>query len=218
MAKHEKIFEFAGARVDVSWDGRLCIHVGECTRAKGELFKSGRKPWGQPDLGSADYVAEVARRCPTGSLTYARKDGGATETAAETNTVAVANNGPLYLRGDLHIESAGDDLPGVRFRAALCRCGGSSNKPYCDNTHEINGFEERGAVGEVGDGIDVSGGPLKIRSAPNGPLLLSGNFAISSGHGSVAWKGTKAALCRCGASNNKPFCDGSHKEAGFVAD
>ena len=43
---NRKVFKFEGEKMDVNWDGRLCIHVGECTRAKGELFQSGRKPWG----------------------------------------------------------------------------------------------------------------------------------------------------------------------------
>ncbi len=45
----EKVFKFDGDKMDVSWDGRLCIHVGECTRAEGELYVSGRTPWGLPD-------------------------------------------------------------------------------------------------------------------------------------------------------------------------
>ena len=52
----------------------------------------------------------------------------------------------------------------------------------------------------------------------NGPLLLNGNFEIVSAGGRTTWRGTKAALCRCGASKNKPFCDGAHKAAGFEAD
>jgi CDGSH-type Zn-finger protein/uncharacterized Fe-S cluster protein YjdI len=211
----KKVFPFPGDKIDTAWDGRLCIHIGECTRAKGELFQSGRDPWGQPDRGEADYVAEVVRRCPTGALTYRRKDGGADETPASENTVTVANNGPLYVQGDLDVDGAGDDMPGVRFRAALCRCGDSKNKPFCDNTHEGAGFRDRGALGETGDANAPTGGKLEIRRAPNGPLLLSGNFSMITGSGRVAWRGTKGALCRCGASNNKPFCDGRHKDVGF---
>jgi len=162
MSDAKKIFEFKGEQVYVDWDGRLCIHIGECTRAKGALFESGRNPWGQPDLGQADYVAEVARRCPTGSLSYRRKDGGAAETAPAENSVSVANNGPLYFEGDLEIDGAPDDMPGVRFRAALCRCGDSENKPFCDNTHEKAGFLDRGPIGDAGGGIEAPGGPLQI--------------------------------------------------------
>jgi CDGSH-type Zn-finger protein len=133
--------------------------------------------------------------------------------------VTLANNGPLYFEGDLDITGLSEDMPGVRFRAALCRCGDSRNKPFCDNTHEKKGFRDRGALGDTGQAtLESTGGPLQINSAPNGPLLIAGNFTIRTGSGREGWKGTKAALCRCGASQNKPFCDGAHKDAGFKAD
>ena len=74
-------------------------------------------------------------------------------------------------------------MPAVRFRAALCRCGESKNKPFCDNSHEASGFDDRGAVGETGDGSDAVGGKLQVRRAPNGPLLLAGNFSIIAASG-----------------------------------
>jgi CDGSH-type Zn-finger protein/uncharacterized Fe-S cluster protein YjdI len=218
MGDDKKVFRFDGEKLAAAWDGRLCIHVGECTRAKGDLFVSGRKPWGRPDLAEPDHVAEVIRRCPTGALVYLRKDGGAEEKPETVNRVFISNNGPLYLRGDLQIDGAADDMPGVRFRAALCRCGDSKNKPFCDNTHEEAAFRDRGAVGETGEAPDATGGPLQVKRAPNGPLLLSGSFEIVSAAGQATWRGTKAALCRCGASKNKPFCDGAHKSLGFEAE
>jgi CDGSH-type Zn-finger protein/uncharacterized Fe-S cluster protein YjdI len=217
MSDERKIYAFPGKEVEVSWDGPLCIHVGECTRA-GQLFVSGRKPWCQPDLGTVEEVTDVARRCPTGSLTYTRKDGGPTEIHDSVNTVVVSNNGPLYARGRLSIEGAPKESPGLQFRAALCRCGESLNKPFCDNTHEKQQFQDRGAIGTEGDtALEAAGGCLKVKTAPDGPLLVSGNFTLRTGSGRQAWKGTKAALCRCGASKNKPFCDGAHVAAGFKA-
>ena len=59
---------------------------------------------------------------------------------------------------------------------------------------------------------------LGVKRAKNGPLLLSGNFSIMAASGRVAWRGNKAALCRCGHSENKPFCDGAHAKKGFAAD
>lgn len=99
-----------------------------------------------------------------------------------------------------------------------CCCGASENKPFCDNTHEGAGFRDRGAIGETRDDCEAADGPLVVQRAPNGPLLLSGNIQLRTASGRVAWKGTKCALCRCGASKNKPFCDGAHAEAGFEAD
>ncbi|MEQ9499539.1 MAG: CDGSH iron-sulfur domain-containing protein [Deltaproteobacteria bacterium] len=208
---------YPGQSADVTWDGKLCIHIGECGRSAGDLFVGGRKPWCQPDLVEIGNVVDVVERCPTGALSYERKDGGTVEKAADENTVTVAYNGPLFVKGDLEIDGAPDDSPGVKFRAALCRCGASDNKPFCDNSHLDAGFKDYGAVGQAGDGTDVTGGKLNVGRAEDGPLLLSGNFAILASSGRVAWRGTKAALCRCGASSNKPFCDGSHKAAGFEA-
>lgn len=216
MAKPHR-FDFPGTDVDVRWDRRLCIHVGECNRAAGDLFDGNRKPWCQPDLASVDEVRDVIERCPSGALSYRAKDGDG-ETAIPENTVVVSHNGPLFVRGDLAIDGAGDDMPGVRFRAALCRCGRSDNKPFCDNSHHSTGFQDAGAVGETGDAGAAGGGaPLAITAAKDGPLLLNGPMTIIAGSGRHAWRGMKTALCRCGASNNKPFCDGSHKAAGFRA-
>ncbi len=211
-------FKYDGKKEDVYWDRRLCIHIGECGRAEGELFVGGRKPWCQPDLVDTKDVAEVCERCPTGALTYDTRGAAPSEQPAPENTLTVANHGPLYVRGDLEIDGAPDDMDGVRFRAALCRCGASKNKPFCDNSHEKSGFKDYGAVGSKGEALEATGGPLSIKRVPNGPLLVNGNLAIWSASGRRAWTGTKAALCRCGQSKNKPFCDGAHKAAGFTAD
>ena len=207
--------DFAGEKGTVRWDARLCIHIGECGRSRGELFVSGRDPWCQPDVVELDEVQDVVERCPTGALTLRKKDGTVVETAPEQNVVVVSNNGPLYVRGTLAIEGAPADMEGTKHRAALCRCGKSKNKPFCDNGHEKAEFRDHGAVGEKGEGASGVGGTLEIKKAQNGPLLLSGNVTIVAASGRVAWKGDKCALCRCGESKNKPFCDGSHKAAGF---
>ena len=218
MNDDRKVYSYPGKMMDVAWDGRLCIHVGECTRASGELFVGGREPWCQPDLADFKEITEVVERCPTGALTAVRNDSGNTESAPDTNSIVVSNNGPLYVRGELEIDGAKDDMPGVRFRAALCRCGKSENKPFCDNSHEVAEFRDRAAVGESGPGVETEGGQLSVKRAPNGPLLINGNVTIFAGSGRQAWKGSTTALCRCGESKNKPFCDGSHREAGFEAD
>lgn len=49
----------------------------------------------------------------------------------------------------------------------------------------------------------------------NGPLMVEGNFEIKDTAGNVITTSNKVFLCRCGASKNKPFCDGAHKKIGF---
>ena len=147
----DKTTTYKGKNIDVQWDSRLCIHIGECGYSEGELFVGGRDPWCQPDLVADDEVKDIVKRCPSGALTYNDKAQGDNETPVDCNTVQVAYNGPLYVQGELHIENAPEDMPGVRYRAALCRCGQSNNKPFCDNSHLKAGFEDYGAVGEAGD-------------------------------------------------------------------
>jgi CDGSH-type Zn-finger protein/uncharacterized Fe-S cluster protein YjdI len=227
----DEIFKYPGKKSDVYWNGNLCIHIGECGRAKGELFINGRQPWCQPNLASNEEIEDVVQRCPTGALTYQHKDaykdvggrvesgteteGSNTEQAAAENTIHVTYNGPLYFKGDLDIEGAPGDPSAVEFRTALCRCGQSKNKPFCDNSHEDAGFRDYGAVGEAGEGLKETGGKLNITLRPDGPILVKGNVTITTASGRQAWQGKETALCRCGASQNKPFCDGKHKEAGF---
>ena len=214
----KEVTRYPGKSASVSWRGGLCIHIGECGRAKGELFVGGRKPWCQPDAASDDDVQDVVMRCPSGALSVELADGSRPETASAENTVNVSYNGPLFVRGQLEIEGAPSDAPGLNFRAALCRCGQSNNKPYCDNSHESAGFKDYGAVGETGEPSTESGGPLQIKPVKDGPLMLKGHVRISSSSGRGAWNGQRVFLCRCGASKNKPFCDGSHKQVGFTSD
>lgn len=55
---------------------------------------------------------------------------------------------------------------------------------------------------------------LKIKVVPNAPYLVEGTVELTMTDGSVVVK-ENPHLCRCGASNNKPFCDGSHAKIGF---
>ena len=214
MADKDDI-SYPGETATVSWNGKLCIHISECGRADGDLFVGGRKPWCQPDLASDDETEEVVLRCPTGALSVKFSDGSRVEQAPAINSIQVAYNGPLFVRGDLQIDDAEAIAPGLKFRAALCRCGASKNKPYCDNSHLDANFRDYGAIGKSSENSGKAGGPLQVSPAVDGPLLVKGNVTLVSSSGRDSWQGSQAALCRCGASNNKPFCDGQHKKIGF---
>jgi len=55
----------------------------------------------------------------------------------------------------------------------------------------------------------------EVELMKNGPLLVKGNVDVKSHDGTVVTKEKMTAFCRCGASANKPYCDGKHKQAGF---
>ena len=56
---------------------------------------------------------------------------------------------------------------------------------------------------------------VKIQALKNGPLLVKGDIEILDSQGEVMEVSKQVALCRCGQSANKPFCDGTHGKAGF---
>ena len=213
----KKVYSFEGKRSSVTWDSALCIHAEECIRANSPLFELDRKPWGQTDLVEDPELDDVIRRCPTGALAYQVKDGSSREEAQPENTVTISANGPAYIRGNLEFEG-GEGEGATIFRAALCRCGHSRNKPFCDNSHLEANFRDSGAVGREGPGFEEEGGTLTITTKQNGSLQLRGNVSIRSASGTIRWRGSKVSLCRCGLSKSKPFCDGSHREGNFEAD
>ena len=203
-------------KITVSFDGKKCIHARRCVLGMPEVFKPGTKGvWIFPENGNTEQLARIIDSCPSGALSYTRNDGGAEEAAPEVNTARLWENGPLEVRGNLKMP---DDAP--RTRALLCRCGQSKNKPYCDNSHLEAGFEATAEVATT-DKVETPedrGAMLEIKTVANGPVVASGPLEIIAGSGRRIQTGQKQFLCRCGASKNKPFCDGSHKDIGFTAD
>ena len=205
--------------------------------------------------------------------------------------IACLPNGPYYLLNEVQAapvpnlrRASGEACATVRG-VALCRCGGSKNKPFCDGTHGKNGFRDENLADpaldkratHVGKGItifdnralcahagictdelaavfrygkepwiDADGAPAQdiistVRKCPSGALSYAidgvegapaarppmvtvtdnGPYAVT---GAIELLGVKMGegassehytLCRCGASKNKPFCDGSHWNASF---
>ncbi len=213
----EDLRGYTGATLDVFYDKAKCIHAGECGRGLRAVFDGRRTPWIEVDRAPADEVIRVVERCPTGALTYARKDGGPVEAAGTANVVQVSAHGPLYARGDVTLKRA-DGSETTVHRVALCRCGHSKNKPFCDDSHVAANFRDAGAIASDASGPPPAAGKLTVTVAPNGPLLLAGPVCVRTASGRDAVHGDRAALCRCGHSENKPFCDGTHRKVGFTAE
>jgi CDGSH-type Zn-finger protein len=220
--------------------------------------------------------------------THTSEASTAAITAAPNGPYLVSGSVPLYRRRSVESEH-GEPLTWettehvqTRDRYALCRCGESGNKPFCDGTHARVGFttndqdsgtyDERsttlggtgitvrddrsicvhagfcgtrvanvwGQVPETGestvraqvismiekcpsgaltfrlDGGDVE--PLlasAIAVTDDGPLWVTGGIPVGLADGTTLEVRNRVTLCRCGASANKPLCDGSHKSAGF---
>ena len=211
--------DYRSEGITVTFDLGRCIHSAECIHGLPEVFDVEKRPWIQPDESDPETVAGVVMRCPTGSLQFVRKDGGDEEPMPEENVIVVAKDGPLYVRGDVEIKEYDGNTFLEDTRIALCRCGVSQNKPFCDNSHKNSGFRDAGSVDEKIDAeSSETGGKLEVTLTPNGPLFLKGEFEIQDAEGEPAYRESKAALCRCGNSGSTPFCDGSHAEVGWQDD
>ena len=201
-----------GQKMALSFETKRCIHARFCVTGAPNVFLANVKgPWIHPDAMEVERVVEVAHACPSGAISYHRLDGVHDETAPPVNLAGVREAGPYAFRGRLQI-----DGEAVGFRATLCRCGASKNKPFCDGSHHDVGFS---ATGEPPSGktdmLPVRDGVLAIEPEINGPLAVRGNLEITSGTGRVVARVMTARLCRCGGSASKPFCDGTHAKIGF---
>jgi CDGSH-type Zn-finger protein/uncharacterized Fe-S cluster protein YjdI len=213
----DRVHAFQAPGITVTWSRRRCIHAADCVMNLPTVFEPGRRPWVDATQASADAVARVVARCPTGSLHFERHDGGAAEPVPSANTVLVARNGPTYLRGDIEVTDEQGEVQLRDTRVALCRCGQSKNRPLCDNSHLEAGFRDPGALADETRVEDpgADGTQLRVIARKDGPLELQGPFAIRSADGKTMLAGTRTKLCRCGQSSAKPFCDGTHKRIGF---
>jgi CDGSH-type Zn-finger protein/uncharacterized Fe-S cluster protein YjdI len=201
-----------GRKLDLLFETKRCIHARFCVTGAPNVFLANvQGPWIHPDAMEVERVVEIAHACPSGAIQYRRTDGAHDETAPAVNLASIREGGPYAFRGQLEL----DGEP-VGFRATLCRCGASKNKPFCDSSHHEVGFSATGEPASGGtDALAVRNGALAIDPQLNGPLSIRGNLEITSGTGRVVARVTTAKLCRCGGSATKPFCDGTHARIGF---
>jgi len=130
---------YANDEVEVRWEPRLCIHTGRCFRGLPEVFDPKARPWVRVDAASAERIMDVVASCPTGALNSRRLDVEP-EDAAAAATIVPQPNGPLYVTGRVRVEDADGNPLREETRVALCRCGHSQNKPFCDGSHRARGF------------------------------------------------------------------------------
>ena len=130
---------------------------------------------------------------------------------AEGILIQVWENGPYTIEGPFTLNG---EQPGIQN--ALCRCGNSKTKPFCDGSHLLSDFKADGKSAETpSPPRRESGKTLSIASFPQGPFQIDGNSLLHGKEEIASDKSKPVFLCRCGQSSNKPFCDGSHKAIEF---
>lgn len=146
----ERVYE--NDRIRVTWEPRLCIHVGECFRTSPSVFQPRERPWVKIDAAEPDEIAETVTRCPTGALGVQRLDGGDVPEVPDPPEIEVDPEGTLFVRGHIRVTRPDGEVLREDTRVALCRCGHSKNKPFCDGTHWRVGFREDPPEAEQAEG------------------------------------------------------------------
>jgi len=135
------VVDYPGAEIVVHFNKLQCSAAGECARGMPSVFRHGENPWAQPDRGDTEQLIEVIRRCPSGALRYTRR----AETGpayAEPPAIHIRRNGPYEVTGGIPLRTSFWCDGATRQIYALCRCGASRNKPFCDGSHGRAGFKD----------------------------------------------------------------------------
>ena len=136
--------DYVGSQITIHDNRRLCAHAGHCTDELASVWRMGQSPWIEPDGADVESIIAVIKRCPSGALSYSIGEQPAEHEAAE-GSIVVSSNGPYHVIGDIVLNDPSRDTTHTPGRYALCRCGASKNKPFCDGSHWDIKFSDDGS-------------------------------------------------------------------------
>ena len=141
MAERKKTY--SNEDITVIWTPDVCIHSTRCWKASLAVFNPKRRPWIDMNGGTTDEIIKIVDNCPSGALSYERNDN-MNERKEQTRqaTVLVSKGGPYLVKGKFVFVGTDGKEEIKEGSVALCRCGGSNNKPFCDGTHRKIGFDQ----------------------------------------------------------------------------
>ncbi|MEI6883965.1 MAG: (4Fe-4S)-binding protein [Bacteroidota bacterium] len=139
---------YTNGEITVYWRPDHCIHSANCLIGLPKVFNNTVRPWINPQGSTSDEIIRVVNTCPSRALTYMKNCGSAasgTEKAQPAREpevkIQILKNGPALIRGNYIITGTdGTEIKSPNQVAAICRCGASKKKPFCDGTHHKIGF------------------------------------------------------------------------------
>lgn len=134
--------QYTNGEVTIVWKNEQCIHSKICWTGLRSVFNPSERPWIKPDGADTNTIVEQVKKCPSGALSYFMNNEVDASTAkVDVETIVEAStNGPLLVYGNIVVKDATGAEHKRNNVTALCRCGQSGNKPFCDGTHKKVGF------------------------------------------------------------------------------
>ena len=137
--------KYTNGEVTVVWQPSVCIHSTICWRGENalpEVFNPAEKPWINTDGAETQRIVEQIKKCPSGALSYFMNDEQEQHIKVSAESIVeVSANGPLLVYGNITVKDSEGNATHKNKVTAFCRCGASSNKPYCDGTHRKIDFK-----------------------------------------------------------------------------
>lgn len=145
----KEVLKYTNDEVTVVWKPKICIHSTICWKGLIEVFNPKERPWIKIDGATTEKIIEQVRKCPSGALSYylnieIAADEPADNVVAESAQIMkieVSPNGPYLIKTECLIVHSDGREEMKTGTVALCRCGASANKPYCDGSHRKVGFQ-----------------------------------------------------------------------------
>ncbi len=138
----DKIDSYSGAEITIFDNRSICAHSGVCTDNLAAVFRLKQEPFVDADAASIEEITHITNKCPSGALSYTLKKDDDNVKANANSAVMVAPNGPYVVSGDIALVDTKSGEGAAKNQAALCRCGASKNKPFCDGSHWAIEFKD----------------------------------------------------------------------------
>lgn len=141
--KKEIVKEYPKGDLTIIWKPHKCIHAGICVQQLPQVYNPKEKPWIKQHNAGNQELKQQINECPSGALSYRiKEETGTTKNEKSMTTVKIKPNGPLLVEGKITITDAAGVEQIKENITAFCRCGSSSNKPFCDGAHNKVGWKD----------------------------------------------------------------------------
>ncbi|HNS13603.1 MAG TPA: (4Fe-4S)-binding protein [Bacteroidia bacterium] len=126
----------------IIWKPDVCMHSAICFRGLPGVFNPKVRPWIEPNAASKDDIINQIKKCPSGALGYELSKKDNMENSVENTRITVSDKGPYLVKGRFVFVNIDGKEEIKEGNIALCRCGASGNKPFCDGSHKkTNAFD-----------------------------------------------------------------------------